>query len=130
MSESGKKPVGRPSKYKPEYCEQLIEHMSNGYSFESFAADLSVSKDTLYEWSKVYPEFSDAHAVGRMKLLKHLETFTIMAVGDTETYKINTGLHIFRLKNQIGWKEKSEQEIQGKVTLEDLVSKSRDDGNK
>ena len=29
-------PVGRPTKYKPEYCEMLIEHMSEGLSFESF----------------------------------------------------------------------------------------------
>ena len=35
------KKVGRPTDYKKEYCELLIEHMAAGFSFESFAGKLS-----------------------------------------------------------------------------------------
>ena len=32
-----KRSGGHPTKYQPEYCETLIEHLGAGYSFESFA---------------------------------------------------------------------------------------------
>ena len=59
--------VGRPTSYKPEYCEMLIEHMSEGYSFESFGGIIEVNEDTLYEWVKVHKEFSDSKKIGTQK---------------------------------------------------------------
>lgn len=49
----------------------LIEHMSQGWPFSTFAADLNVSIDTLYEWAKVHPEFSEAKKIGYAKSYKH-----------------------------------------------------------
>jgi hypothetical protein len=65
---------GRPSDYHVDYCDQVIEHMAQGYSFESFAALLSVHKDTLYEWVKVHKEFSDAKRIGTEKCRLYFET--------------------------------------------------------
>ena len=59
--------VGRPTKYKEEYCDMLIEHMSEGYSFESFGGIIDVAEDTLYEWVKVYDKFSDSKKIGTQK---------------------------------------------------------------
>ena len=56
--------TGRPSKYKPEYCQMLIDHMGNGYSFESFAGIINVCTDSLYNWQKMFPDFLEAHKVG------------------------------------------------------------------
>jgi hypothetical protein len=56
---------GRPSKYEPHYGSMLIDHMSQGLSFETFAAIIQVDRDTLYEWRKVHPAFSDAFKRGR-----------------------------------------------------------------
>lgn len=56
---------GRPTKYKKEYCKQLIEHMSQGYSFKSFAARVPCNEDTVAEWAKVHQDFSDAKTVGK-----------------------------------------------------------------
>jgi hypothetical protein len=55
-----KNPVGRPTTYKPEYCEMLIDHMSSGLSFESFAGVVRSTKQTLYSWCHNFPEFLDA----------------------------------------------------------------------
>lgn len=62
-------PVGRPSKYKSEYCQELISHMSQGYSFESFAAVIDVNVDSIYEWLKVHKEFSEAKSIAYNKCL-------------------------------------------------------------
>jgi hypothetical protein len=59
--------AGRPTKYDEAYCEKLIEHMTEGYSFESFGGIIEVSEDTLYEWAKVHNEFSDSKKIGTQK---------------------------------------------------------------
>lgn len=61
--------AGQPTKYKPEYCEAVIKHMAEGNSFWSFAANVDVCFDTLSEWTKVHPEFSEAKRRGMAKLL-------------------------------------------------------------
>lgn len=53
-------PAGRPSKYDPAYCEQVIEAGAEGYSLTAFAGKIGVNRDTLHEWASAHPEFSDA----------------------------------------------------------------------
>ena len=53
---SKKRPIGRPSKYDSKYCDMLIEHMSEGLSFESFAGLIGTCKETIYEWTRKHPE--------------------------------------------------------------------------
>ena len=61
-----KQPVGRPSLYKKEYCEELIEWMKKGKSFWTFAVNVPCTIDTLSEWTKVHPEFSEAKMQGKV----------------------------------------------------------------
>lgn len=67
MARKPKGPGGRPSKYDPAYCQQLIDHMSEGASLLSFAAEIDVNRDTLHEWARVHPEFSEAVTRGKAK---------------------------------------------------------------
>lgn len=70
-----KKPAhfGRPQKYKPEYDQDVIDHMRTGGSLGSFGAyigdkygrDKSVCEDTVYEWIKIVPNFSEAVRVAK-----------------------------------------------------------------
>jgi transposase len=53
-------PAGRPTLYKPEYCDQVIEMFKKGMSKFAIALKLDVNVDTLAEWQKVHPEFSAA----------------------------------------------------------------------
>ena len=55
-----KRPVGRPSKYKPEYCERIIELGKQGYSHAELAADLEVDKHSMYRWAEQHEEFRTA----------------------------------------------------------------------
>lgn len=58
--EEEKKGAGRPTDYRPEYCDTVIELGREGKSKAQIAANLDVSRDTIDEWCKVHPEFSDA----------------------------------------------------------------------
>lgn len=60
MSDQG----GRPTDYKPEYCQMLITHMAGGLSFESFAGLIDSTASSIYLWAKEHPEFSEAKAKG------------------------------------------------------------------
>lgn len=64
MAPTKKPKTGRPSDYDPSYCEKLVEHMSTGLSFESFAGVINSCRATLYEWEKKHPAFSDAKKRG------------------------------------------------------------------
>ncbi len=50
---------GRPTKWKPEFMEQGKELILSGFSYVKLAKFWKVSRDTLYEWMKEYPKFSD-----------------------------------------------------------------------
>jgi hypothetical protein len=63
--------------YKPEYCEQLVKFMSQGYSVASFGAEVKKTKQTLYNWIDKYPEFAEAHAIGKQAALKFFELMLI-----------------------------------------------------
>ena len=39
---------------------ELIEHMAEGYSFESFAGLVGVGRTTLYNWAATHEEFAEA----------------------------------------------------------------------
>lgn len=55
-----KRPVGRPTKYKPEFCDLIRELAATGAGPASWAVKCGVDKASLYEWKAVYPEFSTA----------------------------------------------------------------------
>lgn len=59
----------RPSKYQDDFPLKLVEHMEDGLSFESFGAKADCCRDTLYEWLKKHPEFSDAKKRGEIRSL-------------------------------------------------------------
>jgi hypothetical protein len=93
--------TGRPSKFKPEYCERLIQHMSEGLSFRSFAGEIDVCFDTLYEWEKVHKIFSDAKRLG---VAKSLLTWERIGLAD----EMSTGTYCFNMKNRFPdeWKDR------------------------
>jgi len=124
--------TGRPSKYKKQYCDMLISHMKQGYSFESFAGIIGVNRDTVHEWVKRHKDFSDAKNIGRAyEEVYWVKLYNQAAIGirqmkDSSGKVIdvnpNAALIIFKMKNAFGWKDKNE--ISGNlklVTQEDIV---------
>ena len=48
-----------------EFCHLVIELMAQGRSLDGCAYLLGVHPDSLYEWQKVHPEFSESVRAGR-----------------------------------------------------------------
>ena len=109
--------VGRPSKYKPAYCDLLIEHMSEGASMTSFAAEIGVARDTISEWANVHPEFSAAVKIGKAKCAAWWEK---LGRSNAISGDGNATLVIFGLKNMAAddWREKQQVEHDGGFTIE------------
>ena len=93
---SSKGDTGRPTKYNKKYDEEIIEFFDKEPfevlrdnegdvildnrqrpviipvklpTFEAFAHSIKIHKDTLYEWAKVHPTFSDSKK--RAQQLQH-----------------------------------------------------------
>jgi hypothetical protein len=120
-------PAGRPSKYDPKYCEQLIKHMQQGLSFESFAANVPCCFDTLHEWVKVHPEFSEAKRIGKSLELKWWES--ILGGGASGKLKnFSAAATIFALKNKAPklWRDRKEVEATIDTSMGKLSSMIND----
>jgi hypothetical protein len=110
MSDSKKyERPGQPTKYQPKYCQMLIDHMKSGMSFEAFAGhpDVMVCRDTLYQWVKDNPEFSDAKRQGSEAARFFLEATGIKGLhGKIKNF--NSTVWIFTMKNRCQWRDKVE----------------------
>lgn len=102
-----KRPVGRPSLYATEYCEQVEAFMATGFSLTAFAGEIGVCIATLKTWQKEYPEFLAAVSRAKAKRLLEWEKIglNIAKVGG------GTGsatMAVFGLKNMGGdeWADK------------------------
>lgn len=61
-----KGPGGRPSLYRPEYCERVLAFGKEGMSVVEMAAEIGVSRMTIEEhWPAAHEEFSEAFARAR-----------------------------------------------------------------
>ncbi len=110
--------------YKSEYCQQLIQHMKEGKSFESFGAAIGLGRRTIYDWTKTYPEFEEAKEEGHAHALNFYEEMAITKIKGIPTDKIeaprmmDTALIIFFLKTRFRtvYSEKQEIELSGNVS--------------
>lgn len=102
--------MGRPSKYDPKFCDVAEATLALGYSEAVLAGDIGVCIDTIHEWKKAHPEFSDSVKVGRAKGARIWEERLVKLAEKNEGNA--TGI-IFGLKNRqpSEWKDKTESDV-------------------
>lgn len=107
---------GRPTKYQPEWMlEKVLELGMNGASRAKIAFVLGIHYDTLVEWEKRYPDFSDALKMAKLGAQVWFEEIMQAAVlGQVE--KVPAALLIFALKSRFAqdYRDVRHTEISGK----------------
>ena len=106
-------PGGRPSKYDPAYCDQVILCLSQGHSVTAFAGEIGVARATVFNWANENPEFLDALKVGQALATKFWERILVQVAAKGEG---NATATIFGLKNRASedWADKIHTELTGK----------------
>jgi transposase len=111
-------PFGRPTKYKPEYCQVALDMLSKGHSLYAVAAECDVSIDTIYEWQSVHQDFSDSIKRGQAKSAVWWEE---KAQQFAETGVGNATAIIFGLKNRARKEWQDKQEVDMSVSRKEMV---------
>jgi hypothetical protein len=57
--------AGRPSLYRPEFCQKAADLCANGATDAELAQSFEVSARTIYRWQNEHPEFSQALKAGK-----------------------------------------------------------------
>lgn len=68
--------VGRPTKYREEYCQAIIDYfnipaineLGNANTppyFMNFCVSIGINTDTMYEWISKHVEFSEAYKIAQ-----------------------------------------------------------------
>lgn len=133
--------TGRPTKYKPGYCELARKLCLLTITDEQLAMYMEVDVSTLGVWKNKYPEFQEAINNGRhladkeiaealahrAKGYSHPETKVFCnSDGDittcevTKHYPPDTAAAFIWLKNRAGWKDK--KEIEGVVAVKHVAT--------
>lgn len=102
--------ITKQGKYKPEYCEEIIAFMGQGYSKEAFAGEIGVSKQAVYRWIKKHKEFRNAVKRAEEKCRLFWEGLGIEMVLQGQG---NATTWIFNMKNRFRreWNDKIQTDI-------------------
>jgi len=105
--------AGRPTVYDPRFIEEVDRYLEETGpenmhlpKVVSFARRIGVHKDTLYEWAKIHPEFSDALS----KIMEKQEE-DLTDTGIFGGKEINQSIIKLMLMNNHGYREKSDTDI-------------------
>jgi phage terminase small subunit len=79
---------GRPTHYRREMCDRLVDAMAKGLTAEAAAARIGISARSLFNWQKQHPEFLQAIQEGRQRSQLWWEKRTIKRRG-----RSTRGLH-------------------------------------
>lgn len=105
-------PAGRPTKYKPEFCDVVVKVGEEGETLVGMAEACDVSRETINEWMKAHPDFSDAVKRGLQKSQAWWERQGRLATfGATPGF--NPTSYIFNMKNRFkdDWREKQDVDV-------------------
>lgn len=123
--------IGRPTGYKAEFCQQLLELAAEGYSLVGFAGVLGVSRRTINEWIDVHPDFSQAcqrAASGRMwfwetKLIHVANTGGTGSQGQVAIFGVVNAARTADDMRANPWLHKAEIEHSGQISLSGVVDR-------
>ena len=118
-----KGPGGRPTAYRPEMCDIVIECGDEGKTLAEMARALDVDRSTINDWRERHPEFSRAIKAGLDRAQAWWEDKGRVATfGGVDGF--NATSYIFQMKNRFreDWNDRQAIEHSGTVQHENTVS--------
>ena len=106
--------MARPTKYKKEMCETVIELMREGASQEEVCGHLDISRETFYRWKEENQEFSDTVKRGIQLSQSWWEREGRISLRDREFNY--TGWYM-NMKNRFYWTDKPKTKKDENVTI-------------
>ena len=102
---------GRPTKYRPEMCDKVIELMKEWASIEEICLELEIHKEAFYNWIKKYEDFANAveHAKQYSKGWWY-KMWRVNMFEEKDWPKFNANLYNINMKNRFGWADKQQVE--------------------
>jgi transposase len=119
-----KHPGGRPTDYKPEYCEEAIELLDKGKSKIQLCRHFRIAKSTLQQWEQNHPEFSAAINEG----VGYSEAVWMDKGEDNLCNRdFNSRLWELNMMNRFGWMKRTDQntKLSGDVGVHETERKFR-----
>jgi len=123
--------LGRPTKYNPKMCLDIIKHMSEGRTIEDASTLMGISYVTLYNWIKeptednpnpfFQPNFFKAYKLGEQ--LQRLWWNELGRMNLNNSYFNNTLYMMFR-QNLHGWTRRLEGKLEVEKT-EHIINEQR-----
>lgn len=110
--------VGRPTVYRAEICDQVIELMKEGRSKNAVASILGIHVDTIYDWCDKYPEFSEAIKKGVMLSEAWWEEHGRLNLHNRD---FNSTLWYMNMKNRFGWRDRVDNNHSVGMRHEDIL---------
>jgi len=107
-------PAGRPTDFRPEFGEAILEAMDSGYTLTAAAATINVHRQRVYEWVKTHPEFADAVKLGQAKRQLFLEG---KLLNSAEGPKVTAAIFALKNANPEEWRDKHEIDHSGQVAI-------------
>lgn len=102
---------GRPSKYDPKFCDEMVAFCRQGYSLTAFAGEIGVSRECLAEWGRVHKEFFVALTRAKAAAARWWEDQG-RAVGKGLGGAGSATVVCFQLKNMAGHDYRDAQQIE------------------
>jgi transposase len=106
-------PFGRPTDYRPEYCQKVIEWGRQGKTIANMCEKLDISRQTFYDWQKAHSDFLDATTRARDLSLSWWEEQGQSGLF-AEGFNSNLWYKNMINRHRADWYESNKQELTGK----------------
>jgi hypothetical protein len=110
-------PEGRPTSYRPEYCNAVIEMGRKGYSVVEMATEVGVARATLEaNWPSAHPEFLEALTLARQESQVWWERVgreNLLVPPQAGTFQASMWSRSMSARFPADWREKSETALTG-----------------
>jgi len=114
--------VGKPTLYRPEYCDIAIRVLANGESLAAVCCELDICRPTLYAWKEAHPDFSSAINKGLQHAQRKWECIGNEGVNG-HIDKFSPAPWIFTMKNRFREDYQEDKKDDKKDTSQSVLEK-------